>query len=202
MKVDSDGTSRWADVGAGNGAYPLVKIDYAMVPTSGATNILATKIAQFLDYAAGDGQRDGTLTAGYLPLTDDLRAQTLAARDKVLVGAPAPPPTTAPPAAVDTGGAFDEVVPAFDASFASTEFGSTGLDAGALADATGAPLSASSAATSNARSGGLRGVLRALTGSAGRFVLPALFAVGLLAALAGPALRLRARALGRADARA
>jgi hypothetical protein len=194
MKANADGVSRWADVGAAGGAYPLVKVDYAMVPTSGTSATQAAKIAQLLDYAAGDGQRQGALTLGYVPLPDDLRAQTLAARDAVLIGAVAPPP---PPEATPLP--IDEPLPAFDpgsfdAGFVADTSGA--LDSSALEAATGAPsLSAAPASTSSPKSGGLKGALRALTGAAARFVLPALLLLGLLAGAAGPALRLRARAL-------
>ena len=62
------------------GAYPLVKIDYALVPTSGATKAKADNIARFLDYAGNGGQVAGVLSPGYVPMPTDLRAQTAAAQ--------------------------------------------------------------------------------------------------------------------------
>jgi hypothetical protein len=193
MKANADGVTRWADVSAANGAYPLVKLDYAMVPTSGMTAAQAQDIARFLDYVAGDGQREGTLTPGYVALTDELRAQTLAARDAVLVGAATPTPAPSP-APVDP--AFETVDAGFlDPSFVPGLISDVGLDAAALEAAVGAPLNATAASESTSRSGGLKGLLRALTGSGARYVLPALLVLGLLAGLSGPALRRRARRL-------
>jgi len=54
-------------------AYPLVKVDYAMVPTE-ATAAKARDIAALLRYVAGPGQAD--LPSGYLPLPEGLRKQT------------------------------------------------------------------------------------------------------------------------------
>ena len=70
------------------GAYPLVKVDYAMVPTSGLTTAKADDIAAFLQFTCG--RRPGPeslLPPGYLPLPADLRAQTTAARTAVLAAA-------------------------------------------------------------------------------------------------------------------
>jgi hypothetical protein len=153
----------------------------------------AQDIARFLDYVAGDGQREGTLTPGYVALTDELRAQTLAARDAVLVGAATPTPAPSP-APVDP--AFETVDAGFlDPSFVPGLISDVGLDAAALEAAVGAPLNATAASESTSRSGGLKGLLRALTGSGARYVLPALLVLGLLAGLSGPALRRRARRL-------
>jgi hypothetical protein len=70
----------------GKGDYPLTMVIYAMVPTGGISGKKAAKIADFLDFVAGQGQVPGSspgqLAAGYLPLTAKMRAQTLrAARD-------------------------------------------------------------------------------------------------------------------------
>jgi hypothetical protein len=68
-------------------AYPLTMVIYAMVPTSGIPAAKAAKIAQFLDFVADAGQQPGSepgeLPPGYLPLPAKLRAQTLAAAQKV-----------------------------------------------------------------------------------------------------------------------
>jgi hypothetical protein len=69
-------------------AYPLTMVVYAIVPTGGISKKKATAIARFLDYVANDGQRPGTgsgeLPAGYDPLPENLRKQTLRAATEVL----------------------------------------------------------------------------------------------------------------------
>ena len=69
-------------------AYPLTMVIYAMVPTSGISKAKAAKIAQWLDFVAGQGQQPGDqpgeLPAGYVPLTPRMRAQTLKAAGEVL----------------------------------------------------------------------------------------------------------------------
>lgn len=70
------------------GAYPLTMVIYAMVPTGGISKAKAAKIAQWLDFAANQGQQPGygpgLLPPGYLPLTAAMRAQTLRAANEVL----------------------------------------------------------------------------------------------------------------------
>lgn len=69
------------------GTYPLTMIIYAMVPTSKTKASKAGAIADFLDYVAGPGQTQGLnvgqLPPGYVPLTANLRAETLHAADLV-----------------------------------------------------------------------------------------------------------------------
>ncbi|KRC56650.1 MULTISPECIES: hypothetical protein [unclassified Nocardioides] len=59
----------------GRAAYPGAMPVYAVFPTSGEEKATATKLAKFLCYAGGagqvPGQANGSLPAGYLPLTDD-----------------------------------------------------------------------------------------------------------------------------------
>jgi hypothetical protein len=90
-------------------AYPLTMVIYAMVPTSGISKAKAAKIAQWLDFVAGQGQQPGDqpgqLPAGYVPLTAGMRAQTLKAASEVLnrtgdrhaKAAPSPSAPTAKP---------------------------------------------------------------------------------------------------------
>jgi hypothetical protein len=79
-------------------AYPLTMVIYAVVPTGGISKAKAAAIAQFLDFVADQGQQPGTapgeLTAGYLPLPQSLREQTLKAATEVLdqTGDPKPKP--------------------------------------------------------------------------------------------------------------
>jgi hypothetical protein len=71
-----------------SGAYPLTMVIYAMVPTGGISKAKAAKIAQWLDFAANQGQQPGfgpgLLPPGYLPLTGAMRAQTLKVANEVL----------------------------------------------------------------------------------------------------------------------
>ena len=61
-----------------SGAYPLVDVVYAAVPTNQSASFL-TDYANFISYAAVKGQTAGTapgdLPPGYLPLTSSLQAQ-------------------------------------------------------------------------------------------------------------------------------
>jgi hypothetical protein len=77
---------------AGTGAYPGTLPIFAAVPTKGLPSTDAAEIAQFLKFAAGDGQVEGTgpgqLPPGYLPLTTangmaDEISYTLRAADAV-----------------------------------------------------------------------------------------------------------------------
>jgi hypothetical protein len=83
-------------------AYPLTMVIYAVVPTGGISHAKAAGIARFLDYVAGQGQTVGTapgeLPAGYLPLPQALRQQTLKAATEVLdqVGNPKPAKSPTP----------------------------------------------------------------------------------------------------------
>ena len=91
-------------------AYPLLLPVQALLPvTTDAT--LRTASTRFLDYALGAGQQPGDglgqLPAGYVPLSEGLRAKALAARAVVAAGPALPPvvatPTpTAPPKATPT----------------------------------------------------------------------------------------------------
>ncbi len=69
-------------------AYPLTMVVYAMVPTGGISRAKAAKIAEWLDFVANEGQQPGLLPGnlppGYLPLTAQMRAETLKAATEVL----------------------------------------------------------------------------------------------------------------------
>jgi len=81
MISDGDGTLQVNQASTDPAAYPLTMVIYAMVPTQGLCHATAATIAHFLDFAAGAGQTQGSqpgnLPAGYLPLTAQLKAQTL-----------------------------------------------------------------------------------------------------------------------------
>jgi hypothetical protein len=69
-------------------AYPLTMVIYAMVPTGGISKQKAAKIAEWLDFVAEQGQQQGeqpgNLPPGYLPLTAQMRQETLEAATEVL----------------------------------------------------------------------------------------------------------------------
>ncbi|HXB47206.1 MAG TPA: hypothetical protein VNW50_05535 [Streptosporangiaceae bacterium] len=81
-------TQQQNDHGKVKNAYPLTMVIYALVPTGGISKTKAARIAQFLDFVAGSGQRPGQLPGqlapGYLPLTSSMRTQTLKAAQEVL----------------------------------------------------------------------------------------------------------------------
>lgn len=102
MTVNSDGITRSVNENSEDPkAYPLTMVIYAVVPTSGISHTKAAKIAQFLRYVADSGQRTGNnpgqLAAGYLPLPESLREQTLKAATEVLdqTGNPSSKPSVA-----------------------------------------------------------------------------------------------------------
>jgi hypothetical protein len=106
MKPDPhDATVRIADVASPDpAAYPLVMVDYAMVPKQARTTTMASNYRRVLEFAAGDGQSQ--LPPGYVPLPIELRNQTrqVAAGIGVVPSTPATttPTTTSPPGSTTT----------------------------------------------------------------------------------------------------
>jgi ABC-type phosphate transport system substrate-binding protein len=183
MKVNADGVTKTPDVTAANG-YPLVKVDYAMVPTSGTDKAAATKLSQFLTFAAGDGQAD-VQTAGYLPLPTDLQAQTTAAAAKVVAAAsgsatppPVAPPTTLPPPVGS---------PISTSSPLGGDGGSFSSDAPSSSNAPASPAPTTKVAKPPAAEEvtGPAAVFASLAGSGHRLILPVLLIVGLAATMLG-----------------
>lgn len=81
-------------------AYPMVKVDYAMVPKTFDTPAKIADVKRVLNYAVGDGQ--GLLPSGYVALPESMRATTRTIVSAI--GAPsttttsrAPTPTTSRP---------------------------------------------------------------------------------------------------------
>jgi ABC-type phosphate transport system substrate-binding protein len=81
-------------------AYPMVKVDYAMVPKTFDTPAKIADVKRVLNYAVGDGQ--GLLPSGYVALPENMRATTRSI--VAAIGAPsattttrAPTPTTSRP---------------------------------------------------------------------------------------------------------
>ncbi|WP_162606575.1 hypothetical protein [Jiangella asiatica] len=93
-------------------AYPLAMVTYAAVREEQDEEALADYSA-FLTYAAGPGQTPGLaagqLPLGYVPLSEELRAQTLAvAEDLVTEGERNEPPRLIPPGAGEDEDPGDE----------------------------------------------------------------------------------------------
>jgi hypothetical protein len=90
-------------------AYPLTHIAYAVTAPDRLTKDERTAYSKFLRYIATDGQEpgieQGELPPGYLPLTDELREQALAAAALVAPSAPTdsstPTPTDSPTPTTD-----------------------------------------------------------------------------------------------------
>ena len=99
------------------GAYPLVDVVYAAVPTNQSATAL-TDYANFISYAANQGQTAGTtqgdLPAGYLPLTSALQAQanSVVTQLKADAAATPSPSTSTTPAGNTTTPAANPTPPA------------------------------------------------------------------------------------------
>ena len=70
-------------------AYPLVKIDYAMVPKNFPTQVKVDKVLRLLQFGLTDGQT--ALPAGYVALPKSLKSKALSAVAKISI-----PTTTSP----------------------------------------------------------------------------------------------------------
>jgi hypothetical protein len=88
MTAGPDGTLSMNFARKDPAAYPLTMVIYAVVPTGGIPHAEAAAIARFLDYVANRGQQPGSaagdLPAGYAPLPESLRQETLTAAYEVL----------------------------------------------------------------------------------------------------------------------
>jgi hypothetical protein len=183
-------------VEAGAGAYPLVKVDYAMVPTSGISVSKANHIAAFLKFAAGAGQGPTQLPPGYLPLPADLQAQSMSAAEAVLAAPTAAPPAGTPFADV-SGNLFDSSS-SFDTTSSIGDLGDLGLggsdfssepatDTSGFSSGDGSSGSGSAKGNSSSNNGGNAKALSVrFLGSQGHLVLPFLLVLGLAALIAGP----------------
>jgi phosphate transport system substrate-binding protein len=181
MKANADGATKSPDVTAEN-AYPLVKVDYALVPTSGTSPASAAKLAQFLTYAVGPGQTD-VVRVGYLPLSTDLKAQTTAAAAEVVAKAQDTPPPPTPPPPTTTPPQFGDPIP-----FSSPSFSDTPLDPGPVAGPEATDTSTPTKSTKKDASSGDDGpaaLFATLAGSAHRLLLPVVLVVGLAASVLG-----------------
>ncbi len=198
MKTNPDGVTKQADP-TNTTAYPLVKIDYAMVPTTGiADSVKRAHIAQFLDFAAGPGQQPAALPAAYVPLTPDLQAQDAKARDAVLAQSgvdPRPPVApTATTTAADQGlsGNVDSgATGTLGANSSATGSSSLpGGNVGTAAAAPSTPVRPAATRRSTSSPNGLAAGLRNFLGGDHQLFLPVLFVLGAVALIAGPIMTL------------
>jgi hypothetical protein len=100
MVTNPDGVTKYPDFTSTDAAaYPLVKIDYAMIPTVVKTAAQAASLKRFLAFESTTAQEH--LPLGYTPLPPDLVAQVNAAAAAITVAGSKPAvvvtPTTTPP---------------------------------------------------------------------------------------------------------
>jgi hypothetical protein len=187
-------------------AYPLAKIDYALVPTSGQSSATAQTIASLLQFAAGPGQTAANLPIGYPVLPASFASETTAAAATVLksVQSSAPPtsaPPTSPPATTHPPTTSHPTVAAgltggLAGSGLSTSFTPTSLSPAdrsslRLPASSSAPLTSSSATGAGSDSeqkvalaeGAVSVGAASLVG--GTWLLPLALGLGLCSALAG-----------------
>ncbi len=191
MVADSGAPTKHANVEARTGAYPLVKVDYAMVPTSGISVDKANSIAAFLHFTAGTGQTPAQLPPGYLPLPADLQAESNTARDAVLAAPTAAPPTQTPPA--DVSGTTLDLSSSFDSASSLGELGLGGSDFSSEPATDGSSASSSDGSGTGGSSdaptkngGDAKALSVRFLGSQGHLLLPFLLVLGLVALIAGP----------------
>ncbi|HEX2701346.1 MAG TPA: substrate-binding domain-containing protein [Acidimicrobiales bacterium] len=102
MTTNPDGVTRAPNFAAPDAAaYPIPRIDYAVLPTSATSTDKAARIRRFVEYATGPGQASGVLPYGYSALPEAFQAQTADALAAMSAGAVAP----VGPASVDDGAA-------------------------------------------------------------------------------------------------
>jgi hypothetical protein len=200
VPTSTGAVTKQANVQATAGAYPLTKIDYAMVPTSGIDATKAAHISGFLTFAAGDGQKPAHLPVGYLPLPAAEQPAVAAANAAVLAAPTATPDTT--PTSTDT----NNTTPDFssDGDSFATSLGDVGLggsdfssaidDNGLLVADGGTGGAAGASGTAKDRHTESAEPLSArFLGSQGRLVLPFVLTLGLAAVIAGPTMLLLMR---------
>lgn len=182
MSTDGDGVMAPDYASSNPAAYPLVKVDYAMVPTEFATAGRAAAVAGLLRHGIGPGQ--DSLPRGYLPLPAELIART----EAVAAGLDPAPEPSAGPEVGDGSSAGAPVTGQGPSAFVSpSSFNGGGVSGGRVASGSGGtmtnPLGASTveelAAVNNAGSGDLvvERVLPALATPGGNLLLPLLLLV-------------------------
>jgi hypothetical protein len=178
-------------------AYPLTNLAYAATAPSVLDAKAGADYAAFLKYAVGDGQTPGIaageLPAGYVPLPEALRAQTVTAADKIAAeaGKTTPPPTTTtpPPAGENQGTSTvgDQPLPNVNTPTTSAPAPAP-LPVKAVAPPTTSASQQPVAQTQNTPASPVGFV---------RWVLLILLAAGAVAAASGPALTRLAQRMGR-----
>jgi hypothetical protein len=103
MTANADGTLAAPVTTTDTAAYPLAKIDYALVPTSGISLATANLVAALLRFSSGPGQTSQYLPPGYPPLPASLATEANDAATKVVQAATAPA-AAPPPAATHPAG--------------------------------------------------------------------------------------------------
>ena len=185
MQTNADGITKapnFATTAAG--AYPLVKIDYAMIPTVARDAAEEASLKRVLDFAKGGEQAN--LPPGYLPLPAELVAQITAAEAKITAPPPPKTPTTTttttPPATPtvplgDLGGLGGSVGGSYNGSVISDGSTSTTAPAGSTSTTTTPPAKVDKKKLSHAKS------VVDITNGGERFGLPIVVLLALLAGL-------------------
>jgi len=180
MKTTSAGFHYMPAVVTAANAYPLTKVDQAMVPKQLTGSDKDLRIRAFLDYAAGPGQMNVPL--GYAPLPTPLELQTLRYTGD-------PPETTTTTTTTTTAAPvvpFDNNVAPIGGSTSSDYLGSSGTDNTPTPTATPTTTHGNATTTIHAKPAPRKAtfVVLRLPDSGDHLVLPILLGLGLLALLA------------------
>ncbi|MEW2506678.1 hypothetical protein AB0878_40125 [Amycolatopsis sp. NPDC047767] len=190
-------------------AYPLTNLAYAATAPSALDKQAGADYAAFLKYAVGNGQKPGieagTLPAGYVPLPEAMRAQTVAAADTIAAQSgqtTPPPPSGDQTSGAGAGGASGgDLPPASDGSGGTGGVGGTpGTGAGPPPNAPGgAPLAVKAPPTSTADQQNVAQTRPTPGSPVGfvRYLLVILLAAGAVAVASGPALTRLSKRMGR-----
>jgi hypothetical protein len=196
MTTSGNGITKDANEAASSpDAYPLTMVSYAMVPTGGLSHRKAVKIARWLDFVAGRGQKQGLvlgeLPPGYLPLPASMRKQTRKAAFEVLHQTGDHGGQGGGPGGGNSGKSGNSGNSGSGGSGGTSGTGSAGNGAGGAGGSGSSSnpngQSAISAAFSNPDTQGFA-----------RLIVPILLIVGALLALAGPSTVVLSRPGGRA----
>jgi hypothetical protein len=182
-------------------AYPLTYVLYATVNLGASDQVAREQYADLIEFAVTEGQvpgrSSGQLPDGYLPLTDELRDQALAAvqaiRDYVPSdGKPDPSPSPTPPSTLTPSGDTpdDGWTPAVGEGASDV----SGSGAGNTADTSGAETP-NQPETGHTKTEVVEAAATASEPAPARAVLGGTFAAGLAGMAAGPLLLRRKRVL-------
>jgi hypothetical protein len=136
------------------GAYPLTMVTYAAIAPLALDDDARADYAKFLEYAVGPGQSPGSvygsLPVGYVPLPEDLRAQSREAATAVrTLTAPAAAPSPEPPAAESPAPTTSSsALPTTNPVAPAVTTPGTNLSQGSTATASSRPRASSSQASS------------------------------------------------------